>query len=277
LTKKALTQKVLALTSNDRMVSQVLARYNGANFYGDETELQSNIDANISQEEESRKLFSQNTEVIKSIESLEKKGKNRTKAETAELTRLKAETAALTDDEKKKIAEEVSGKMIFSGTGEGNTYQPKITDDQRELARKIIQEQIMGRIPYKRVEENTEIQNRPQEVKVTVASQGGGGGGGPKETPAAQQATQALYNEALSLWNQGPAQLTQKIRQTTNNPNYEIKVSNGKYALFKNEYQTNVATGKKDKLVPVYQYTINGVKDLGKLLGANETYWQLIR
>lgn len=276
LTKKALTQKVLALTSNDRMVSQVLARYNGANFYGDETELQSNIDANISQEEESRKLFSQNTEVIKSIESLEKKGKNRTKAETAELTRLKAETAALTDDEKKKIAEEVSGKMIFSGTGEGNTYQPKITDDQRELARKIIQEQIMGRIPYKRVEENTEIQNRPQEVKVTVASQGGGGGGskGPSDS---EMATRALYNEALSLWKQGPAQLTQKIRQTTNNPSYDIKLEGGKYKLYKNEYQTNVATGKKDKLVPVYQYTINGVKDLGKLLGANETYWQLIR
>lgn len=276
-TKKALTQTVMALTGNDRMIAQILARYNGANFYGDETELQSNIDANISQEEESRKLFSQNTEVIKSIEALEKKGKNRTKAETAELTRLKAETAALTDDEKKKIAEEVSGKMIFSGTGEGNTYQPKITDDQRELARNIIQEQIMGRIPYKRVEENTEIQNRPQEVKVTVASQGGGGGGGPKETPAAQQATQALYNEALSLWKQGPAQLTQKIRQTTNNPSYDIKLEGGKYKLYKNEYQTNIATGKRDKLVPVYQYTINGVKDLGKLLGANETYWQLIR
>jgi len=274
-TQKALTQKVMALTGNDRMIAQILARYNGANFYGDETELQSNIDANINQEAESRKLFSENPQVIARIAELTK-SKNLTKDQKAELNRLKAETAPLTDDEKQKIAEEVRGKMIFSGTGEGNTYQPMITDDQRQLARKIIQEQIMGRIPYKRVEENTEIQNRPQEVKVTVASQGGGGGG-TKEVPATQLATQALYNEALSLWNQGPAALTQKIRQTTNNSNYEIKLYNGKYALYKNEYQTNVATGKKDKLVPVYQYTINGVKDLGRLLGANETYWQLIR
>lgn len=274
-TKQALTQKVMALTSNDRMIAQVLARYNGANFYSDETELQSNIEANINQEAESRKLFSENPQVIARIDQLTK-SKNLTKEQKAELNRLKAETAPLTDDEKQKIAEEVRGKMIFSGTGEGNTYQPIITDEQRELARKIIQNQIMGRIPYKRVEENTEIQNRPQEVKVTVASQGGGGRG-PQEIPATQLATQALYNEAVALYNQGPAALTQKIVQTTGNPNYEIKLYNGKYALYKKEYQTNVATGKKDKLVPVYQYTINGVKDLGRLLGANQTYWQLIK
>lgn len=267
-TRKALDQKVMALTSNDRMISQILARYNGAQYYSDETELKSVIDFNINQEVESRKLFSENSQVVSRIAELTKI-KNPTKDQKAELKKLQAETTPLTDDEKKKIAEEVRSKMIFSGTGEGNTYQPKITEGQRELARKIVQEQIMGRIPYKRVEENTEIQNRPPEVKVTVGTQ--------RETPATQLATQALYNEALSLWNQGPAQLTQKIRQTTNNPNYEIKLYNGKYALYKNEYQTNVATGKKDKLVPVYQYTINGVKDLGKLLGANETYWQLIK
>lgn len=267
-TKKALTQKVMFLTNNDRWVAQILARYNGSNFYSDPTEKQEIINSNIAEQEEERTLYRNNPQVKERIDQLTKL-KNPTKDQKAELKKLKAETSPLTEDEKQKIAKEIDGKLVFSGTGEGNTYQPKITDEQRQLAREIIQNQIMGRINYKRVEENTEIQNRPPEVKISVGTQ--------KETPATQLATQALYNEALSLWNQGPAALTQKIRQTTNNSNYEIKLYNGKYALYKNEYQKNVATGKNDKLVPVYQYTINGVKDLGRLLGANETYWQLIR
>ena len=268
-TQRALTQKVMALTSNDRMIAQILARYNGANFYSDPTEKQEIINSNIAEQEEERTLFRNNPQVIARIDELTKL-KNPTKDQKAELKKLKAETSPLTEDEKQKIAKEIDGKLIFSGTGEGNTYQPKVTDEQRQLARSIIQDQIMGRIPYKRVEENTEIQNRPPEVKISVATQ--------KETPATQLATQALYNEAVILYNQGPAALTQKIIQTTGNPNYEIRqLANRKYALYKKEYQRDKTTNKMTNLVPVYQYTINGVKDLGRLLGANPTYWQLIK
>lgn len=275
-TKQALTQKVMALTSNDRMIAQVLARYNGANFYSDETELQSNIEANINQEAESRKLFSENPQVIARIAELTK-SKNLTKEQKAELNRLKAETAPLTDDEKQKIAEEVRGKMIFSGTGEGNTYQPIITDEQRELARKIIQNQIMGRIPYKRVEENTEIQNRPQEVKVTVASQGGGGSSAPRANQA-DQATTRIFNEFKSAFN-NVSSLTNLIKQNTGRGDLRVVVKNGQKMLQRET--TTEQIGPDFRKVKVKAWTdVNPITNMQGLRpylkGIDQSQWTLL-
>ena len=278
-TQKALTQKVMALTSNDRWVAQILARYNGANFYSDETELQSNIDASINQEAESRKLFSENPQVTARIAELTKI-KKPTKDQKAELARLQAKTAPLTDDEKQKIAEEVRGKMIFSGTGEGNTFQPKITDDQRDLARKIIQDQIMGRIPYKRVEENTEIQNRPQEVKVTVASQGGVGGVSAPRANQADQATTVIYNQFKSAFNNAQ-NLNSLFQQNTGNPNLRIIDKGGKKML-----QQKVKSKKWDPNQSTYieflewndLMPINNMQSLRPYLkGIDQSQWTLLK
>lgn len=277
--KKALTQKVTSLTSNDRWVAQILARYNGANFYSDPTQKQEIINSNIAQEEEERTLFRNNTQVKERIEELTKI-KKRTKDQNAELARLQAETSPLTQDEKEKIAKEIEGKLIFSGTGEGNTYQPIITDEQRQLAKEIIQNQIMARIPYKRVEENTEIQNRPKEVKVTVTSQGGGVVGSAPRANQADQATTRIFNQFKAAFN-NPTSLTKLIQENTGNGKYKVVAKGGKMVLQEQrtveEYDPDAFRNiKKTAFVDVN--TLNGMQSLRPYLkGIDQSLWTLLK
>jgi hypothetical protein len=103
-----------SLTNTPRNSAQILARYNGYDFYESEQEKENMIQSEISKENESRQI--QGKEPM-------------TKSERDNFTNNFAET------------------LIYSSLDENQTYQPRLTEDQQKMAKTIITDLIKSKLP----------------------------------------------------------------------------------------------------------------------------------
>ena len=125
---------VNSLTNNPRMSSQVLARYGEFEYYEDEKGKNSIIQEKIDELEMSRSI----------------EGK-----------------PALTNDEKKNVANNMSDMLIKVYLDDNNIYQPQITPEQQKIAQEIIRDKIISQLPNKQTEDEPRVGRRSGSGSIT--------------------------------------------------------------------------------------------------------------
>jgi molecular chaperone GrpE (heat shock protein) len=103
-----------SLSNSPRNSGQILARYNGYQFYESEQQKNNIIQSEISKENESRQIQGK---------------KPMTESEIENFTNNFAET------------------LIYSSLDENQTYQPRLTEDQQKMAKTIITDLIKSKLP----------------------------------------------------------------------------------------------------------------------------------
>jgi hypothetical protein len=235
--RKSIASLVVSLTGNERMISQVLARYAGYQYYKTESEknqiIQSSLQNKINEMMLSGK---QANEIINS-------------------------------EEYQAYKNEIESSLIQVSLDDNNVEQPIITSDQKLEAQEILKDLSIAQFPYKRLEDEPIFKG---------GSGSGGGGGGSKITDSdtddlADKFVSALRNKTTAEERLNDLLGSRGLKVDWNGSGWDVYKYNPNKKI-KNKFDVETGTGGYDKTS--YINLRWNADEFWKALGLNETKWK---
>ena len=234
---KSIASLVISLTNNDRMTSQVLARYAGYQYYKTEAEKNQIIQSSLQNKINEMMLSGKKSDEI------------------------------INSEEYQAYKNELESSLIQVSLDDNNVEQPIITSDQKLEAQEILKDYAIAQFPYKRLED---------EPRFKGGSGSGGGGGGSKITDSdtndlAVKFVSALSNKKTAEESLNDLLTSRGLQVDWNGSGWDVYKYNPNKKIT-NKYGTQTGAGGYDKT----QY-INlrwNAEEFWKALGLNETKWK---